>query len=325
MLLKRAVELLRANDVGLTLMDVGASGDMHAPFKKILPISTLVQFDPDTREMKYEDRGNRSKIIVINKAVTSDRQQEESLFYLTENPFCSSTLRPDSEKLAQWCYAHEFRVTKTVMVPTTTIPEVLARTGLAHIDWLKVDSQGTDTRIIKSLPDEVRRKLMVCDAEPGFYEHYENADLFGELHEFMVRDGFWLAHMHLQSQPRISADHYTGLLDRVRSPTTKLLLRKTLKRSPTAPEVRYIRTIPSAIELGYDRDQFLLLWAISVFGGSLEHAYDVASEMARQFTFDEQAEKLAAETAAAMTKRALLSAPALAFRFARSRLSRLLS
>lgn len=313
MLLNDAVKLLESRKISLTLMDVGASGDIFAPFVGVLPISTLVGFDPDLRAMKIATGQHGEKIVVLSKAVTATPGQHESRFFLTKSPSCSSTLKPDLTKLSQWPYAGLFEVNDTVSVPAITIAEALVEVGHTHIDWLKVDTQGTDLRIIKSLPDEIRGRIIACDAEPGFYEHYENADRFGALHDYMVDQGFWLADLNLQAQPRISSQNYPGLLNRAKSPWVQKLLLKTLKRSPTAPEARYIRTIPSAIEHGYSCDQFLSLWAISIATGNLEYAYDVACEFAKLFPSDRDGRRLADRTAKEMLGRALKWAVSPAF------------
>ena len=69
--------------------------------------------------------------------------------------------------------------------------------GLDRVDWIKLDTQGTDLRLIESLSDEVAATLMAVDAEPGIDAFYEGEDTFGDLHRAMIERGYWLADLSL--------------------------------------------------------------------------------------------------------------------------------
>ena len=290
------IQLLEQEKIILTLMDIGASGEKFKPFENLIPVSNFIGFDPDSRDIRIDKEKYERKSIFFNKAITSLPQQKEVIFYLTKSPHCSSTLKPVIKNLNQWPYAKLFEVVKEVSVPCMTISEALKEANLDHIDWLKIDSQGTDLRIIESIPNNIFNNMIACDVEPGLYEHYENADLFPKIHMSLINKGFYLADLNLQKQPRISESNWNSLQTRNSSLKFRELINQSLKCSPTATEARYIRTIPSAIELNYDYKKFLIMWAISLSTGNLSYAYDIASEIEKNFSSKVSQSKLTEQT-----------------------------
>ena len=75
---------------------------------------------------------------------------------------------------------------------------------LDRIDWLKLDTQGTDLDLLKSLAAAQINQLLAVDIEPGVTAFYHDENRFSETHEFMLSRGFWLADLSQQKFPRIS-------------------------------------------------------------------------------------------------------------------------
>lgn len=278
-LICKVLPVLQEQGVSFNLVDIGASGDVYPPFRPVLPVSTLLGFDADSREIRVDREEFGGRVIILNKAITSEPSRDEVCFYLTKSPYCSSTLRPLAENLSVWPYAGLFEVIETRLAASTTIEKALAAAGLSHFDWIKVDTQGTDLRILQSLGGRHLDRMLVCDVEPGLYHHYEASDLFGSLHDFMVENGFWLAELAIQNQPRISQIRYSELMDHLESDRLRALMSASMKRSPTATELRYLRTVRSARKLDYGEEEWLRLWFLAVSTENLEFAYEVACEI----------------------------------------------
>lgn len=174
------------------LVDVGASGEVHDAWLPIARWSIGVGFDPDSRERPADEpiaRAFREWHFVpsIVSPTTTDRQT----LYLTKSPFCSSTLRPLTEELAHYTFADLFTVVGTTTVPSTTLADALATLGISSIDWLKVDTQGTDCQIVQSLPPDLRRSLLVIDLEPGVMRSYEAEDTLAKVLATFEASPFW--------------------------------------------------------------------------------------------------------------------------------------
>jgi FkbM family methyltransferase len=151
------------------LVDVGASGSIHARFKPLAKASVCVAFDADDREMHQvvaKDSKDFKKLYVVN-SVLSEKDNSEIPFFLTKYPYCSSTLKPDSESLRDWDRAEIFEIEKLSSIKATTLRKVFGELNLSKVDWFKTDSQGTDLRLFKSLGEDLIKKVLVAEFEPG--------------------------------------------------------------------------------------------------------------------------------------------------------------
>src|SRR3954463_7335611 len=147
----RISKLLRDLDLKPVLMDVGASGAPPPIWSELAPHSTYVGFDPDSREI-HEDRvAGFHRSVIINEAVTAEKNASEISFYLTRSPFCSTVLDPNPQAAAHWLERDLFEVEDRASVRATTIDSVLRRLDISRIDWIKLDTQGTDLRLLNSI------------------------------------------------------------------------------------------------------------------------------------------------------------------------------
>jgi FkbM family methyltransferase len=263
--------------ITLTLVDVGASLEPFAPFQPLLGAATYVGFDPDRRELHTSTSSSGpGRRIVLDQAVVADPDADEATFFLTANPTCSSTLRPRPEAVDDYLHAYRFEVVGEATVPATTLVKALAGAGIDRVDWLKLDTQGTDLRLLDSLDDALAGTLMAVDAEPGLDPYYEGEDTFGELHRALVARGFWLADLDLIRAVRLRRTTYDDLLA-ARTRLRRRLAEFTLKSSPTAAGPRYLRTLASLEARQAERDDYLRLWGCAFFSGNRPYALDVVA------------------------------------------------
>lgn len=269
----RVLDLLAEAGITLTLVDVGASLEPFAPFQPLLGAATYVGFDPDRRELHTSSTG-AGRRIVVEQAVVADPDADEATFFLTANPTCSSTLPPLAGEVAEYLHAYRFEVVGEATVPATTLAKALAGVGIDRVDWLKLDTQGTDLRLVNGLDGGLAGTLMAVDAEPGLDPFYEGEDTFGELHRALVERGFWLSDLELTRAVRLRRATYDELLG-ARTKLGRRLAEFALKTSPTAAGPRYLRTLASLEASDAGRDDYLRLWACAHFSGNHPYALDV--------------------------------------------------
>lgn len=269
------VGLLASSGVKLTLADVGASLEPFPPFQPLLRHATYVGFDPDRREVHEVEVGS-GRLAIVDKAVVADPDEDKARFFLTRNPTCSSTLRPRPEAVTPYLHGSRFDVVDTAEVAATTLERALRSVGVERVDWLKLDSQGTDLRLLRSVGDGLWTGLMAIDAEPGFDQYYEGEDTFGELHRELVERGFWLADLELTTAVRLRREVFDRTL-RARTKLGRLAYEFTLKPSPIAAGPRYLRTVESLRSAAAPREEYLRLWACAWFSGNHPYALDVAA------------------------------------------------
>ena len=273
---RKALEVLGRADVHLTLVDVGASLEPFPPFRPLLGHATYLGFDPDLREMHTEASASGRRVIV-DKAVVAEPGRDTARFFLTRNPTASSTLPPLGDEVAPYLHAYRYDVVDEVEVPATTLAGALRSADLDRADWIKLDTQGTDLRLLEGLDEPLLGSLMAVDAEPGFDQHYETEDTFGDLHRWMIEHGFWMADIELTRAVRLRRETFDAALG-ARSKLGRMRYEFTLKTSPTAAGPRYLRTLASLDKAGASRADYLRLWACAFFSGNHPYALDVVVE-----------------------------------------------
>jgi FkbM family methyltransferase len=245
------------------LIDIGASGGIHAIWKSIASYSCCIAFDADDREFQMSEEKNNGykRLIKINRIV-SGQTGGHAEFYLTNSPYCSSLLEPDIEKLQPWLFKPLFEVKNISTLPSVTIAETLDSLDIQYIDWFKVDTQGTDLRIYNSLPDAIREKILLAEFEPGIMDAYKDEDKLYSVMKEMHVQGFWLSSMQVKGTQRLQS-HYTS---RIGSFSSK----RIIKTSPCWAELTYFRN-PAKLTC-----RSLLLMIVFAL---LDHQYGYALEL----------------------------------------------
>ncbi len=255
-------------------------------WEAIAPHSVYVGFDPDRREIHEEQYGGFFKKWIVNEAVTAGGNGEAIPFYLTASPYCSSTLRPDIDSLSDYLFSDLFAVAQETQVRASSLDSVLGRLSLPGIDWLKLDTQGTDLRVFNSLREDIRAGVLALDIEPGLIDAYVGEDLFAEAHGVLSRSGFWLSNLKLGSDVRMrrSTVEAVRAFDPVIGDTA--FLEGVAKKSPVYCEARYLRTLSWLLEDRSPRD-YVLLWVFALMDDQVGFALDIAREYELGFGKDD--------------------------------------
>jgi len=191
-------------DAPPVLVDIGASGGVHARWRKFARYSIGVGFEPDSREAGALAPASRQfrQWISCSKLVVGDAAAREAELRLTKFPFCSSTLQPDHAALGDWAFAGLFAEERVQCLPATTVAALLQESGLDRVDWLKCDTQGTDLRIWQSLPVALRQQSLAVEFEPGLIDAYVGEDKFHQVLAAMEAEPMWLAELGVAGTPR---------------------------------------------------------------------------------------------------------------------------
>lgn len=260
------------------LVDIGASGEVHAKWRKIARHAVCISFDADEREIGYLVHTAKTfkKQIVYNCIVT-EKKSEAMDFYLTRSPFCSSTLAPDIEKLSDYAFVDKFEVDKKVQLKTIDLPTVIKEHNLTKIDWFKTDSQGTDLRLFKSIGEEMINRVIVAEFEPGFIDAYKGEDKLYMLLAYMDKKNFWLADMKVLGSQRINRETKNVKLGSIPA----RLMKAVLRNSPGWAEVVYFNSFTD--EDLFDKRDYLLAWVFAVIQKRYGFAMDIAMKGKRKF------------------------------------------
>ena len=262
------------------LIDIGASGQIHKPWENIQKHSICIAFDADEREFAFvkEEIGKFKKLLIYNCIVT-DTEKGETDFFLTKSPYCSSLLQPDENELKDWAFADKFEVEKKVKIKTRSLISVLNEAKIDYIDWFKTDSQGTDLRLFASLPEQIRKKVLAAEFEPGILDSYHGEDKLFRLMEFMGGTIFWMSKIDVKGTQRISVD----LLNKISSnEQIKKFVQSSMNISPGWAEVMYLNSFKEKFE----KREHLLGWIFATISNQFGFALTIADEGLQQFGDD---------------------------------------
>ena len=248
------------------LIDIGDSGEINARWKPIARYSLCVAFDADDREFRVTEEVNKTykKLFVFNRIVNTE-SSDRAPFYLTRSPFCSSLLRPDTEKLKPWLFKPLFEVEKTSELPSMTLANAFQTADIKYIDWFKVDTQGTDLRIYQSVPSGMQNTILAAEFEPGILDAYQQEDKLYSVMKEMHTQGFWLSAINVKGTQRIQSQYAAQFGD--------FASERIIRTSPGWAELSYLRN-PE----GLDRRNLLMLFVFALLERQLGFALELADQ-----------------------------------------------
>jgi FkbM family methyltransferase len=256
------------------LVDIGAAGGVPPGWKSIARHSVVLAFEPDAREAAIltEAQQRFREWIYVPAIVAPTLPPGGTVeLFLTRSPQCSSTLQPDTDALKVWAFAGLFDVVEKRDLQAVTLLDALRRHHLPGIDYLKCDTQGTDLRLFRSLPEPMRYRVLVAEFEPGLIDAYHGEDRLPELMTAMRAEPFWLAEFRVQrTQLALHGRNASQWYRRV---------------APTAPawgNLCYLRALDAAPDL-LDRRAYLLLWVFATLQDQPAFAHNVAMSAAARF------------------------------------------
>jgi hypothetical protein len=223
------------------------------------------------------------------------------LFYLTKSPYCSSTLKPDSQALDDYLFSDLFQVEREVSVEAITLNDVVQQLSLEGINWFKTDSQGTDLRIFNSLSDNIRSHILAVDVEPGLIDAYVGEDLFIEAHRNLTKQGFWLSDLNVCGTIRLKRKNIE-LIHSIAPDIDIERMTQYAKNSPGWCESRYLRTIDWLKQSNSQKNEYILLWIFAIIDKQFGFAIDVAVEYENNFGSDKSSEIMVNEPIAILKK-----------------------
>lgn len=261
------------------LIDIGASGKLNSIWKQIAPFSICIAFDADKREFDYIENQESAfkKQFIFNKIVVASSDKPKQPFYLTQNPFCSSLLVPNTDSLKEFHISDKFNIKETLEIDVIQLDDVLAQLKINAIDWFKADSQGTDLRLYKSLSEEIQNKTLVLEFEPGFMNAYLDEDKIVDVMNYMEKKSFILSSFIIKGSLRMPKLDFDRIL---KSSFAKKIASHTYKNTPGWAEMVYLNTLKNK---AFTSREFLLAWLFATLQDHHDLAFVYADKATGKF------------------------------------------
>jgi FkbM family methyltransferase len=177
-------------DRKLVVVDIGCRWGFAEKFTKGKGYFRVYGFDPDIEEcqrLKSLYKSDAVSIVPLGLAGTAGKRT----LYVTQEPACSSLLMPDSELTENYPALHCARHVSTIEVETVTLDDWARDNGVQFIDYIKVDTQGTELEILKGGINALKN-IRSIEVEVEFNPIYLGQPIFSEVDLFLRGEGFVL-------------------------------------------------------------------------------------------------------------------------------------
>ena len=167
----------------LTLIDVGASGGISPHWLQHSRHLRIIGFEPDARafEKLRSEQGHSTKY--LNLGLHSSKGQVN--FYLTRKQEGSSCFEPNRAMLERFHKPERFDIVENITIQCDTLDEALREEGLTDIDFIKLDTQGSELAILQGASSVLTDSVFGLEIEVAFTELYKGQPLFADVDLFL--------------------------------------------------------------------------------------------------------------------------------------------
>ena len=193
----------------LVYFDIGANiGDTVKPFLNSKYIVHAFEPNPDCIAKISNRKDINFKNLYLNEVAVSDTPTDLADFYITGNDACSSLKEIKlNDKLAnKYCCGNlaenRLAVKKKISVKVVRLDDYIKDKMIEKIDFIKIDAQGSDLDVIKSLGDELKicQKIKIECMFDGEDMYYKNECKKSDVINYLTSNGFKLIKQDLQHE-----------------------------------------------------------------------------------------------------------------------------
>lgn len=176
----------------LVLVDVGARGGLRSDWLPAKRHLRLIGFEPDQREYEQLARNlpQDGTVTFFDKALHNRSGQID--LRITKNPALTSTFEPNRAFLDSFPEPDRFDVVKQVVVDACPLDELLAGQQRTDVDFLKVDTQGSELLVIEGAAGSLANSAVGVEVEVEFSPLYRDQPLFADVDAALRRLGYSL-------------------------------------------------------------------------------------------------------------------------------------
>lgn len=182
---KLYTNIFRELDTSLTLLDVGAAGNMEERWFIGKPWINYIGVEPDKRsyDSMPQDKNVKSYSL-LTKFAWSERTTKQ--FNLCSKPLVSSFYKPNFSHLEQFKDPSRFNVVETLLADCERLDVELQG---VDIDFAKFDIQGAELDAIRGLGEKID-SILGFEIEVEFQHLYVGQPLFDEIYRYLSDKGF---------------------------------------------------------------------------------------------------------------------------------------
>ena len=170
---------------GITLIDIGAAGDLIPRWKKISRYVNYHGFEPDKRSRKkLLEKKHTCKSYKIHDKIISNKIGKQK-FYLCQGELNSSTFKPNESFNSLYPFSERFKIKNELLLESTTLDNL----KFENADFIKLDIQGGELDALIG-GKKTLKKTLGLEIEVEFQPIYKNQPLFNKVFEFLTSEDF---------------------------------------------------------------------------------------------------------------------------------------
>lgn len=177
-----------------TVIDAGARYGMHPSWRGFNAPLQYYAFEPDAKEAeRLRQQSQPPGFEVVNEALDSKNGERD--LRITKHRGYSSFLKVDPD--SDWFGKHrpgEGDLESIQKVKTCTVDGFSREHGVG-IDFLKLDTEGTELAVLKGATEQLRLHTMGIRASVNFLAQYKEQALFHDIHSYLISTGFFLVNL----------------------------------------------------------------------------------------------------------------------------------
>ena len=183
---KKNVALLALPEFeGITLIDIGAAGDIEPRWKAVEKNLNYIGFEPDERSRKdlMSNRDSCREYTIHSEALL-DTDGIVNL-NLCRKPQSSSIYVPNIEFTNLFSDSKRFDVLKTEIITTKKLDNI----KISNPDFIKLDIQGAELKALLG-SEKTLEETFGLEVEVEFLPIYMHQPLFGDISSFLLKKDF---------------------------------------------------------------------------------------------------------------------------------------
>lgn len=184
-------KLLMGNQNGLVIFDVGAHhGQTSLTFNSLFNDPHIYSFEPfkDSFDILNESVKSHKNIETFNVALGNVTGKVD--FHVNKLSATNSILPTHQDSSKNWG-EDLLDTVETIQVDSTSIDDFIEKKGIAQIDILKIDTQGTEYHVIDGAKKAIQQdKIKLIFLEIITLPTYQNQKYLDEMLSFLRANGF---------------------------------------------------------------------------------------------------------------------------------------
>jgi FkbM family methyltransferase len=177
----------------LVLVDVGARGGLNRNWAAARQHLRVIGFEPERQEFEAlaaRPATDAGAPRVLNVALHNTAGPVR--FNVARDRGLSSVFAPNRPFLDAFPDSGRFDIVDVQEVAGDTLDRVLEGAGVSDVDFMKVDTQGSELLVLQGAGNTLRSKVSGVEVEVEFTPIYRDQPLFADVDAFMRERGFLL-------------------------------------------------------------------------------------------------------------------------------------